>query len=124
MYRYRTIRALKITLNLPQWCHKLVYNVLKKVYKYKIKDSSDACSFLLEISSFFHFSDVSTTESNAAPTEFAPFEMTLTEQKFLSEATHYLNNLPLLDQCNLLVCFFISGLIIASKMRKILGRIL
>ena len=34
---------------------------------------------------------------------FAPFELTEVESKFLSEASHYLGNLPKLDQCNLLV---------------------
>eukprot|EP00112_Aurelia_sp_Birch-Aquarium-sp1_P007510 Seg1819.2 transcript_id=Seg1819.2/GoldUCD/mRNA.D3Y31 product="Protein brambleberry" protein_id=Seg1819.2/GoldUCD/D3Y31 len=34
---------------------------------------------------------------------FAPFEITEVESKFLSEASHYLNNLPKLDQCNLLI---------------------
>ena len=34
---------------------------------------------------------------------FAPFEVTEIETKFLSEAAHYLGNLPKLDQCNLLV---------------------
>lgn len=37
---------------------------------------------------------------------FAPFEITEVESKFLSEASHYLNNLPKLDQCNLLVSSF------------------
>ena len=34
---------------------------------------------------------------------FAPFEITPTEEKFLNDASHYLSNLPKLDQCNLLV---------------------
>ena len=34
---------------------------------------------------------------------FAPFEITKVETQFLSEASHYLGNLPKLDQCNLLV---------------------
>eukprot|EP00794_Sanderia_malayensis_P009493 gene9493-10485_t len=34
---------------------------------------------------------------------FAPFEVTEIETKFLAEATHYLGNLPRLDQCNLLI---------------------
>lgn len=41
---------------------------------------------------------------------FAPFEISIVEQKFLQEANTYLSNLPMLDQCNLLVslifCFF------------------
>ena len=37
---------------------------------------------------------------------FAPFEISETETKFLSEASHYLGNLPKLDQCNLLVGIF------------------
>ena len=42
---------------------------------------------------------------------FAPFEISIVEQKFLQEANTYLSNLPVLDQCNLLVslvfCFFL-----------------
>ncbi|XP_065059847.1 protein brambleberry-like [Rhopilema esculentum] len=34
---------------------------------------------------------------------FVPFELTEVESKFLSEASHYLGNLPKLDQCNLLI---------------------
>ena len=34
---------------------------------------------------------------------FAPFEVSIVEQKFLQEANTYLSNLPMLDQCNLLV---------------------
>lgn len=34
---------------------------------------------------------------------FAPFEISTNEEKFLMEAQHYLQNLPMLDQCNLLI---------------------
>ena len=42
-------------------------------------------------------------ETGTVEKAFAPFEITETETKFLSEASHYLGNLPKLDQCNLLV---------------------
>jgi len=38
---------------------------------------------------------------------FAPFEISVGEEKFLQEAKNYLQNLPMLDQCNMLVCIFI-----------------
>ncbi|XP_065666977.1 protein brambleberry isoform X5 [Hydra vulgaris] len=39
----------------------------------------------------------------AVSTMFAPFEISHGEQKFLAEAKHYLENLSMLDQCNLLI---------------------
>lgn len=42
-------------------------------------------------------------EDTAVANIFAPFEISVGEQKFISEANHYLQNLPMLDQCNLLV---------------------
>ena len=44
-----------------------------------------------------------TQETGSVEKVFAPFEITQIETKFLSEASHYLGNLPKLDQCNLLV---------------------
>ena len=34
---------------------------------------------------------------------FAPFEISSGEEKFLKDAKNYLQNLPMLDQCNMLV---------------------
>ena len=34
---------------------------------------------------------------------FAPFEISSGEEKFLKDAKNYLQNLPILDQCNMLV---------------------
>ena len=42
---------------------------------------------------------------------FAPFEISVGEEKFLQEAKNYLQNLPMLDQCNMLVCRFSSRII-------------
>ena len=51
---------------------------------------------------------------------FAPFEVSIVEQKFLQEANTYLSNLPMLDQCNLLVSLsFVSVLLIHSMKRGV-----
>ena len=47
--------------------------------------------------------EVHTNGDMAVAQIFAPFEISTGEQKFLIEAQHYLQNLPMLDQCNLLV---------------------
>ena len=61
--------------------------------------------------SSFTDSSESTLDQNTARSEksittvaaiFAPFEISSDEQKFLREAQHYLENLSVLDQCNLL----------------------
>ena len=45
----------------------------------------------------------SQTKSTEITQVFAPFEMSNGEEKFLRDAKNYLQNLPLLDQCNMLV---------------------
>ncbi|XP_065683956.1 protein brambleberry isoform X3 [Hydra vulgaris] len=48
-------------------------------------------------------SDSSSKSVTAVSTLFAHFEISNGEQKFLAEAKHYLENLSMLDQCNLLI---------------------
>jgi len=48
--------------------------------------------------------DSTQTSSTTEMTQvFAPFEMSTGEEKFLIEAKNYLQNLPMLDQCNMLI---------------------
>ena len=56
--------------------------------------------------------NMETQESTDVSLVFAPFEISHGEQRFLVEAKHYLQNLPMLDQCNLLVCIYLTEFMI------------